>query len=95
LKGSERFKLWKIIFFKKSKPLYKMKRRKEGRKEGRKKGRGRQQVSKQVSRRKGREKGERERRGWEGRGGEGRGGCLLYTSPSPRDASVSRMPSSA
>ena len=23
------------------------------------------------------------------------GGCLLYTSPSPRDRSVSRMPSSA
>ena len=24
-----------------------------------------------------------------------RGGCLLYTSPSPRDATLSRMPSSA
>ena len=24
-----------------------------------------------------------------------RGGCLLYTSPSPRDLSTSRMPSSA
>ena len=23
------------------------------------------------------------------------GGCLLYTSPSPRDATLSRMPSSA
>jgi hypothetical protein len=32
-----------------------------------------------------------ERRG-EGRGGEG---CLLYTSPSPRDPVTSRMPSSA
>ena len=33
------------------------------------------------------------------RGGDGRltlkGGCLLYTSPSPRDLSTSRMPSSA
>ena len=31
------------------------------------------------------------------RGGEyrGQGGCLLYTSPSPRDAHESRMPSSA
>ena len=29
-------------------------------------------------------------------GGRGRGGpCLLYTSPSPRDATLSRMPSSA
>ena len=27
--------------------------------------------------------------------GEGKGGCLLYTSPSPRDSSPSRMPSSA
>ena len=27
--------------------------------------------------------------------GEGYGGCLLYTSPSPRDATLSRMPSSA
>ena len=26
---------------------------------------------------------------------DGRGGCLLYTSPSPRDATLSRMPSSA
>ena len=26
---------------------------------------------------------------------ESRGGCLLYTSPSPRDLSTSRMPSSA
>ena len=26
---------------------------------------------------------------------EGRWGCLLYTSPSPRDLSTSRMPSSA
>ena len=26
---------------------------------------------------------------------EGVGGCLLYTSPSPRDLSTSRMPSSA
>ena len=25
----------------------------------------------------------------------GNGGCLLYTSPSPRDLSTSRMPSSA
>ena len=25
----------------------------------------------------------------------GAGGCLLYTSPSPRDLSTSRMPSSA
>ena len=25
----------------------------------------------------------------------GKGGCLLYTSPSPRDAHESRMPSSA
>ena len=25
----------------------------------------------------------------------GPGGCLLYTSPSPRDATLSRMPSSA
>ena len=37
--------------------------------------------------------------GWaEGlRAGHGapRGGCLLYTSPSPRDATLSRMPSSA
>ena len=30
-----------------------------------------------------------------GRGGGGAGGCLLYTSPSPRDATLSRMPSSA
>ena len=31
-----------------------------------------------------------------GRFGEGRfGACLLYTSPSPRDATLSRMPSSA
>ena len=29
------------------------------------------------------------------RGGGGRGGCLLYTSPSPRDRYISRMPSSA
>ena len=29
-------------------------------------------------------------------GGRGKaGGCLLYTSPSPRDLSTSRMPSSA
>ena len=27
--------------------------------------------------------------------GPGAGGCLLYTSPSPRDATLSRMPSSA
>ena len=27
--------------------------------------------------------------------GEGRYACLLYTSPSPRDLSTSRMPSSA
>ena len=27
--------------------------------------------------------------------GEGRWGCLLYTSPSPRDRQKSRMPSSA
>ena len=27
--------------------------------------------------------------------GEGPGSCLLYTSPSPRDLSTSRMPSSA
>ena len=26
---------------------------------------------------------------------DGRGACLLYTSPSPRDLSTSRMPSSA
>ena len=26
---------------------------------------------------------------------DGRGLCLLYTSPSPRDATLSRMPSSA
>ena len=26
---------------------------------------------------------------------EGRNPCLLYTSPSPRDATLSRMPSSA
>ena len=36
------------------------------------------------------------RGGFRGRGGRGRGrGCLLYTSPSPRDATLSRMPSSA
>ena len=29
------------------------------------------------------------------KGNEGRGGCLLYTSPSPRDRQKSRMPSSA
>ena len=28
-------------------------------------------------------------------GGDERRGCLLYTSPSPRDATLSRMPSSA
>ena len=28
-------------------------------------------------------------------GSGGQGGCLLYTSPSPRDATLSRMPSSA
>ena len=28
-------------------------------------------------------------------GGEKRSICLLYTSPSPRDATLSRMPSSA
>ena len=28
-------------------------------------------------------------------GGMGTEGCLLYTSPSPRDLSTSRMPSSA
>ena len=27
--------------------------------------------------------------------GPGKEGCLLYTSPSPRDATLSRMPSSA
>ena len=27
--------------------------------------------------------------------GQGMGACLLYTSPSPRDGSTSRMPSSA
>ena len=27
--------------------------------------------------------------------GSGSGSCLLYTSPSPRDATLSRMPSSA
>jgi len=27
--------------------------------------------------------------------GRGTKGCLLYTSPSPRDATLSRMPSSA
>ena len=26
---------------------------------------------------------------------DGKRGCLLYTSPSPRDATLSRMPSSA
>ena len=31
----------------------------------------------------------------QGRGGTGLKGCLLYTSPSPRDLSTSRMPSSA
>ena len=39
------------------------------------------------------------RDGGEGRGEEMRGGqrrgCLLYTSPSPRDGLLSRMPSSA
>ena len=30
-----------------------------------------------------------------GKGGETVEGCLLYTSPSPRDATLSRMPSSA
>ena len=30
-----------------------------------------------------------------GDGGGGAGVCLLYTSPSPRDATLSRMPSSA
>ena len=28
-------------------------------------------------------------------GGDGEEGCLLYTSPSPRDGLLSRMPSSA
>ena len=30
-----------------------------------------------------------------GNGGSGGNGCLLYTSPSPRDLVISRMPSSA
>ena len=34
--------------------------------------------------------------GGNGNGGNGgNGGCLLYTSPSPRDLKLSRMPSSA
>ena len=33
--------------------------------------------------------------GWAGQGGRPPGSCLLYTSPSPRDATLSRMPSSA
>ena len=42
----------------------------------------------------------RQRRGTESKGGEGmrrerNGSCLLYTSPSPRDGLLSRMPSSA
>ena len=32
---------------------------------------------------------------YEGGGGGGYWGCLLYTSPSPRDGLLSRMPSSA
>ena len=32
---------------------------------------------------------------WDGIGGMPAKGCLLYTSPSPRDLAVSRMPSSA
>ena len=34
-------------------------------------------------------------RTYDGRGGANTGTCLLYTSPSPRDLSTSRMPSSA
>ena len=34
-------------------------------------------------------------RGGQGGQSQGIGGCLLYTSPSPRDATLSRMPSSA
>ena len=36
-------------------------------------------------------------RGWESNwyGGKSFGNCLLYTSPSPRDRTRSRMPSSA
>ena len=34
-------------------------------------------------------------KGWLGGGNTGRNTCLLYTSPSPRDLSTSRMPSSA
>ena len=30
-----------------------------------------------------------------GKGSKGGTSCLLYTSPSPRDATLSRMPSSA
>ena len=33
--------------------------------------------------------------GWRVHGGDPSWGCLLYTSPSPRDLSTSRMPSSA
>ena len=33
--------------------------------------------------------------GFDGRVHGANGGCLLYTSPSPRDATLSRMPSSA
>ena len=32
---------------------------------------------------------------WEAQFGDFANGCLLYTSPSPRDATLSRMPSSA
>ena len=35
------------------------------------------------------------RRPTDGRYGENPNSCLLYTSPSPRDATLSRMPSSA
>src|SRR5665811_482693 len=38
---------------------------------------------------------EREEGGAEGEAGETEQGCLLYTSPSPRDRTRSRMPSSA
>ena len=38
---------------------------------------------------------DRERFNWEDWQTSPRGSCLLYTSPSPRDATTSRMPSSA
>ena len=42
-----------------------------------------------------REEKRREERRGEERRGEERRGCLLYTSPSPREGHLSRMPSSA